>query len=193
MHSKTADEVVDATRELLNKIGKPEQIYSDQEPAFSSPNFVRLMNENKIKHITTVGKAHTVERLNRTIKEKMTERLEALDEGIDKWHTHINEVVNKYNNTEQTTIKMTPTEAKKKGNEMMVRYNIYNKAKTDRKYPELKVGDKVRALLRKDNKTKGYDPKWSSETYNNTFIRGKDFLINDGKRKVYQRHELLKV
>ena len=76
MHSKTADEVVDATKEIIEKIGKPQQIYSDQEPAFSSPNFVRLMNEKKIKHISTIGKAHAVERLNRTIKTNMTNRLD---------------------------------------------------------------------------------------------------------------------
>ena len=49
MHSKAADEVVDATKEILNNIGTPQQIYSDQEPTFCSPSFVRLMNERKIK------------------------------------------------------------------------------------------------------------------------------------------------
>ena len=65
----------------------------------------------------------------------MTIRLDAVNEGIDQWHTHIKEVIDNYNNTEQRTIKMTPKQARKKGNELMVRYNIYDKAKTDRKYP----------------------------------------------------------
>jgi len=193
MRSKTADEIIDAVKELLNKIGIPKQIYSDQEPAFSSPKFVRLMNEHKIKHIATVGKAHTVERFNRTIKEKMTTRLEALDEGIEQWHTHINDVINKYNNSEHRTIKMTPNQARKKGNEMLVRFNIYDNAKMNRKYPPIEIGSSVRVLLREDNKTKGYHSKYNNEIYKVLDIKGNDYLVNDNKHKLYLRYELLKV
>ena len=42
-------------------------------------------------------------------------------------------------------------------------------------------------------KTKGYFPKWSKEIYKVLHIRDSDYMINDGKRKVYLRHELLKV
>ena len=88
---------------------------------------------------------------------------------------------------------MTPKQARKKGNELMVRYNIYDKAKTDRKYPPLSIGDKVRVLLRKDNKTKGYHPTYSDEIYKVIHIRGNDYVINNDTKKVYLRHELLKV
>jgi len=151
------------------------------------------MNEHKIKHIATVGKAHTVERFNRTIKEKMTTRLEALDEGIEQWHTHINDVINKYNNSEHRTIKMTPNQARKKGNEMLVRFNIYFNSKMERKYPPIEIGSSVRVLLRKDNKTKGYHPKYSNEIYKVLDIKGNDYLVNDNKHKLYLRYELLKV
>ena len=36
-------------------------------------------------------------------------------------------------------------------------------------------------------------PKWSLETYKVIAISGDDYLINDGKRRVYIRAELLKV
>ena len=43
------------------------------------------------------------------------------------------------------------------------------------------MGDKVRILLRKDNKTKGYHPKFSNDMFKVLHIRDKDYLINDGK------------
>ena len=63
----------------------------------------------------------------------------------------------------------------------------------DRKYPKLDVGSNVRALLRKDTKTKGCFPKWSIDVYKVLVIKDGDYIINDTKRKVYMRHELLKV
>ena len=83
--------------------------------------------------------------------------------------------------------------ARKSENELIVRYNIYDKSKTDRKYPELNVGDKVRVLLRKDNKTKGHHPTFSNEVYKVLDIKGNNYLVNDNKHKLYLRHELLKV
>ena len=140
-----------------------------------------------------VDKAHTVERFNRTLKENIHRRLTAMGLDTDKWTSQLEAVVNKYNSTEHTTIKMSPNEARKEGNKLTVSYNIWDKAKRDRKYPELKVGDDVRVMLRKDNKTKGTDPKWSTHVYKITFIRGTDYMVNDSKRKVYIRHELLKM
>ena len=46
--------------------------------------------------------------------------------------------------------------------------------------------------MKKDTKTKGYMPKWSKEVYKVIHVDGKDYMVNDGKRKVYNRHELLK-
>ena len=79
---------------------------------------------------------------------------------------------------------MTPNQAKKEGNRLMVSCNLWNSATKNRQYLELKVGDEVREIQKKDNKTKGHMPKWSMEN---------DYMVNDGKRKLHQRHELLKV
>ena len=48
-------------------------------------------------------------------------------------------------------------------------------------------------MMKKDVKTEGYMPKWSKQVYKVIHIRGKDYMVNDGTRKVYQRHEILKV
>ena len=36
-------------------------------------------------------------------------------------------------------------------------------------------------------------PKWTKERYKITFIKGDEYMVNDGKRNVYLRLELLKV
>ncbi len=45
-------------------------MYSDQEGGANSPGFIRSLNKKKLKHVTTIAGAHTVERCNRTLKEK---------------------------------------------------------------------------------------------------------------------------
>ena len=116
-------------------------------------------------------------------------------ESFDDLYTvqDLKPILNKYNNTEHTTTKMSPNEAKKPKNEMTVKFNLELKAKKNRQYPELNTDSQVRVMMKKDVKTKGYMPKWSKQVYKIMHIRGgKEYMINYGKRKVYQRHELLK-
>ena len=68
-----------AMERILTKIGIPKQLYSDQEGVFSNVEFIRLMNKHKIKHIMVIDGAHTIERLNRTLKEHIQTRLDAMD------------------------------------------------------------------------------------------------------------------
>ena len=140
-----------------------------------------------------VSGAHTVERLNRTIKEHIQTRLDAMGLDRDKWVSQLAPIINKYNNTEQRTIHMTPNEARKPSSSTDVSFHLWNNSKHDRKYPVLHVGDPVRVLMKKQTHTKGYHPKWSPVLFRVQYIKGHDYLINDGKRKVYIRHELLKI
>ena len=87
----------------------------------------------------------------------------------DKWLSQLEPIINKYNNKEHRTIHMTPNQAKKEGNKLMVSFNLWNNAKKNRQYPDLKVGEEVRVTHKKDNNTKGYFPRWSKEVYKITF------------------------
>ena len=62
---------------------------------------------------------------------------------------------------------MSPNDARKPSNKLIVWHNLWSGAKRNRKYPDLKVGDKVRTMIRKDphSRSKGYHPKWSDKTY----------------------------
>ena len=100
---------------------------------------------------------------------------------------------NKYNNTEHRTSHMTPNQAKKEGNKLMVSFNLWNNAKKYRRYPDISSGSEVRVIQNKDSKTNGYFPTWSKGVYKVTFVKDNDHMGNGIKRKLYQRHELLKV
>ena len=129
-----------------------------------------------------------------TIKNMIHIRLEGLEINKEKWVDILPSVLKKYNNTEHSTINMKPNEAKDKKNHFEVWLNIHNKSNFARKYPPLKVGDNVRVYIKKKTGfTKGYDPKFSKEIYKVLFYKDKQYLVNNNTRKLYSRHELLKV
>ena len=133
MKTKKPHDVIKAMQEIFDKIGVPKQLYSDQEGSFNTAEFIRLLNKHKVKHIMVVDKAHTVERFNRTLKENIQTRLDAMGLDRDKWVSQLEPIINKYNNTEHRTIQMTPNQSKKAGNKLMVSFNLWNNAKRNRK------------------------------------------------------------
>ena len=76
---------------------------------------------------------------------------------------------------------------------MVVWLNISKRATYNRKYEPIKVGDKVRTYMKPKSMKKGYDSSWSKDVYTITFIKDKQYLINDHRRRVWNRWELLKI
>ena len=180
--------------EILEKIGKPENIYHDNEGSWSTTGFIRLLNQHKINQIITTAPPPFAERMVQTIKNMIHIRLEGLEINKEKWVDILPAVLKKYNNTNHSTINMTPNEAKDKRNHFEVWLNIYNNSNFARKYPPLKVGDSVRIYVKKKTGfTKGYDPKFSKEIYKVLFHKDKQYLVNNNTKKLYSRHELLKI
>ena len=82
----------------------------------------------EITHIMVVDKAHIVERFNRTLKENIYRRLTAVGLDTDRWTSQLEAVVNKYNSTEHSTIKLTPNQARKDEHKLTVSFNIWSKS-----------------------------------------------------------------
>ena len=76
---------------------------------------------------------------------------------------------------------------------MQVYINTRQKAQFKRKYPPIHVGDSVRTWVKAGSFKKGYDSAWSKEVYKITFIKENQYLINDHRRRIWNRWELLKV
>ena len=99
-----------------------------------------------------------------------------------------------YNNkNEHISINMTPVEARKKDNQIDVKLNLELKAKRDRKYPELKIGDKVKIMLKYNKMKKEHDPLSSDMKYEIEKIEEKNgltFYYVNGRPRL--RNEILK-
>ena len=71
---------------------------------------------------------------------------------------------------------MTPAEARKDDNQLDVKLNLELKAKRYRIYPELKIGDKVKIMLKYNKMKKEHDPLYSDTKYEIEKIEEKNGL-----------------
>jgi len=192
---KSPKESIRAFNEILEKIGVPENIMSDREGAWESTEFIRLLNQHKIKHIISNSPPPFSERAVQEIKNMIYARLEGLEIDKQNWIDILPAVLKKYNNRIHGTTALSPIDARKPENQIEVYMNIRQKAKFKRKYPKLSPGSLVRTYIKPHTFKKGWNPSWSREVYKVISISpdGKQFLVNDNKRKVYNRWELLKI
>ena len=110
---KRPQESIRAFKEVLNKIGTPSQIMTDREGAWESTEFVRLLNEHKIKHIISSSPPPFSERAVQEIKNMIHARLGGLEMGQETWIDILPAVLRKYNSRVHGTTRMTPEEARK--------------------------------------------------------------------------------
>ena len=104
---------------------KPEKLWTDKGSEFISKHFKDFLKKHNVMlyHTQNEEKSSVVERWNRTMKNRMHKMFSANNNTIywDKLDTLLDD----YNNTKHTSIKMTPTEASKKVNEKQVFANLY--------------------------------------------------------------------
>ena len=199
--AKYGENFIEAMEAVIASImGKPRKIYSDEEPAMvSSKAFKEWLDKNNILHITTRSHANTAERAIRTFKDLMTRRLEAPgNEDVKWWDTSVRvAVLNVYNQKMVSRITgLTPYDADKPKNEAHVRMMLEINAVHKRKYPDLKVGDRVKIYKKKEKMDKERISVWSEATYEVEEIKhekDQDFYYLSGHDRPMLRHELLKV
>ena len=202
--SKNAKELTQALLDMIKKYHsltnhKIQAIVSDMEGGTQTPLFIKTLNENNIRHVILSTPNAIAERAILTIKTMIHKRIEGMKREEEKWIDLLDNVVNIYNtkNTHRT-INMTPKDAIDPKNWLDVALQLRNKANFDKKYPELHKGDLVRTVVKKSSFTKSYHPKWSREIYKVLGTRvgingAEEFLTSSPIKKLYLRHELLKV
>ena len=185
--NKQPNEVIAGLKYIFNKLGgKPKQIFSDEEGAFNSGKYQVFLNENNIKHIQTTTHAHTVERWIGTFRQNLQRRLDALNQDKGDWIKHVDNIINKYNNTEHSTIKIKPVEAVKKENRMWVWWHLNNEAKRDRKYPKISEDDYVRIKINPKRTAKGHEPTFTSTRHKVVAIKDGEYYINLTLKRFYR-------
>ena len=149
-----------AFEKILDNMGIPKTIYSDQGSEFKNATFQKLLDKHNIQIIFALEHAPFVESFNKTMKNRMMKYMKL--KNTDNWAKIMGPVLEAYNNTPHTTTKIAPNKVNKE-NEMQVLININNKAKKGT-YPTLEVGDNVRVPV--INKVqKGYKNSFSMEIH----------------------------
>ncbi len=168
---KKGDTVLNAFKELVSKSKrKPNRLWVDQGKEFVNKKMAEWLKENNILLYHTYGehKASMVERFNRTLKSIMWRRFTY--EQKDKWIHILPELINEYNNTKHSSIKMSPIDASKTENEKKLWKYLYGDTLEEAKDTEntdskLKLGEWVRVSKVKRVFSKGYTPNWSQEIF----------------------------
>ena len=111
---RSPSELIRGLKLIFEELGKPKQLYSDEESPLRSTEFFRFIIKNNIKTIQTSTHAHTVGRFIYTFKIILQRRLDALKQGKHEWVKHVSGIVTKYNNTTHSAIEIKPVDAVKK-------------------------------------------------------------------------------
>ena len=104
-----------------------------------------------------------IERMNRTIKEKMFKYFSA--NNTRKYVDVLDLLMNQYNNTIHSSIKMNPKEASRKENENKVWRNLYAEFGGKTLASKFSIGDNVRITKTKNLFDKGYTQRWTEEVF----------------------------
>ena len=146
---------------------KPEKLWTDKGSEFISKHFKDFLKRHSIilYHTQNEEKSSIVERWNKTMKNKMWKIFSANNNTV--YWDKLDKLVDDYNNTYHSSIKMSPTEASKKENEKQVFTNLYeDEIYLKPKKPKFSIGDKVRISKYKRRVfDKGYTPNWTEEVF----------------------------
>ena len=199
--SKNPSDVIAGTMEGLQKMGKkPKIIYTDDEGSISGNDFKQYVEDEGIHLYRTRGHPAFAERFIRTFKDKLFKRVEN-DEKKGKeniqWIDYILEIMLTYNNKDVHSVTgQTPNEARKEKNEFKSRLNVAVKARKQRLYPELFVGNKVKIVRKKAITEKERTSYFLQGEYVVEEISeklGQKYYTLTGFNRPLMRHELVKV
>ena len=137
---------------------KPNKIWVDQGSECYNNVFEKWLSDNDIIICSTYneGKSVVAERFIRTLKNKLYKHMTATGKNV--YYDVLDDVVNKYNNTKHSTIKMKTIDVK--DNNKRVYIDEHNE-----KDSRFKVGDRGRISKFKNIFAKGYTPNWSKEIF----------------------------
>ena len=105
-------EVTRGLKLIVQSMGTPTQLHSDEEGGFRAQELYRFMNENTIKSIQTNTHAHTVERFIRTCLDNPYRRLDGLNQEKKEWTNHVDYTIKQYSNTEHSNTEHNTTQIK---------------------------------------------------------------------------------
>ena len=206
---KDSKSIISGFEALEKQTPLPEKIQTDKGMEFRAKpvqDWFRAKGVHWFSSEDDVIKAGIVERFNRTMKAKMWKYFHF--KKSNRWLEVLPMLMQSYNNTVHTSIKMTPTEATEKQNTAKVNENLYGPdSRLNRNRPldmptdnAFAVGDKVKLSKHALIFDKSYKPNWQLEIMEVTDVIPTDPVIyrvkdldNEPIKGSFYDHELQKV
>lgn len=165
LKSKQGKDVTQAMKIILDKTNKPTNLQTDLGKEFYNKDFKQLMSTFGINHYSTFSnlKASIVERVNRTIKNRMWKYFS--NQGSYKWYTILPIIIEKYNNTTHSTTGYKPVDVKLINEKSILQHAFTFKKIIDLNHTKFKENDFVRISKQREAFEKGYTPNWSTEIF----------------------------
>ena len=170
LKNKKGETVAEALKTIFKEGRRPEKLWTDKGREFYNKDVKDLI---ELYSTENEEKSSIVERWIRTIKEKMWKYF--TDNNTYKYIDVLPDLVEDYNNTVHSSIKMSPIDASKMKNELTVWRNLYpDRYKLNNLTPKFSVGDEVRITKKKKVFEKGYTTRWTEEIFTIKEIRNTD-------------------
>ena len=158
LKDKNGISIVNAFNKIIKQSNrKPNKVWLDQGGEFYNNVFEKWLSDNDINMYSTYneGKSVVAERFIGTLKNKLYKHMTAT--GKNEYYDVLDDVVNKYNNTKDSIIKMKPIDVIDNKRVFIDEHN--------EKDSTFKVGDRVRISRYKNIFAKGYTPNWRKEIF----------------------------
>ena len=155
---KKGTSIVNTFQKIITKGRKPNKTWVDQGSQFCNQSFKDVLKGGNIGMYSTYNEEKYVvaERSITTIKTKIHKYMTTISKNA--YYNVLDNIVNKYNNTVQKTIKTKSIDVT---DDSYAEYNEHS----NNKNPRFKVGDHVRISKYKNIFVKGYTPNWSQEVF----------------------------
>ena len=158
LKDKKGISIVNAFNKIMKQSNrKPNKVWVDEGGEFYNSVFEKWLSDHDINMYSTYneGKSVVAERFSGTLKNKLYKHMTATGKHV--YYDVLDDVVNEYNKTKHSTIKMKPIDVK---NNKRVYVDEHNE-----KDSKFKVGDRVRISRYKNIFPKGYAPNRSIEIF----------------------------
>ena len=164
LKNKSGPIVANALAAIFKKRGHPKFFQTDQGTEFFNKHVAQMLKSfGDIKHFHTNSelKAVIVERFNQTIMRRLARYM--THNNSKRFIDDLNQIVENYNNTWHSSIKMSPNSVSLK-NAKQVFQTLYPTRKSPLP-PKFKIGDRVLISSVKAIFEKGYAQNWKDEIF----------------------------
>ena len=195
LENKQADTLLEGLKQIFKLMGRPKVLMTDEEGGLQAKQVGEYLKAENITYVVNRSHAVFVERFIRTFRNMVSRRLQKRDEH---WYDLLYEVLLTYNRKMVSAATgFTPNDAEKPENRAEVEQHIESRAKHEKRYEPVAVGDRVKVFRkRKHLSEKEATPVWSRVAYEVVKIEnnpdaGKLYYVQ-GNEKPFIRSQILK-